>query len=215
MQQIQRMSSSRLAALVSAALLALGLAGCGAGANTDTAASSTSTGPELDRAFVAEMVPHHESAIAMAEVAKQRGESDFVNSLADDIIESQSAEVKTLKAVDGQLEADGVQPGELGVPAHMMGMDSDVVSLQSADPFDEVFIDMMVPHHQGAVVMARVELERGEDPRLQELAEAIVDAQSREIDAMNSFREAEFGAPSPAGGVPPADDPGMGDHQGM
>ena len=151
----------------------------------------------------------------MAEVAKEMGESEFVASLADDIISSQSEEIDTLSRVEGELQAAGVEPGDLGVPDNMMGMNGDMAMLESADPFDEVFIDMMVPHHQGAIVMARVELERGENPELQELAEAIIEAQSREIEEMNEFRESQFGSVSPAGGVPPEDAEEMPDHSGM
>lgn len=50
--------------------------------------------------------------------------------------------------------------------------------------------------------MARVELEKGESPGLLRLAQAIVDAQSKEIDEMNQWRIDWFGSMSPAGGVP-------------
>jgi hypothetical protein len=50
--------------------------------------------------------------------------------------------------------------------------------------------------------MARVELDRGANPQLRELAQEIIDGQSREIEDMNMHREEHFGGPSPAGGVP-------------
>lgn len=216
MRQVQTIWQGRLAVVICLGLLALGLSACGGTSEpADTALSSSAAGNEIDRAFVAGMVPHHESAIEMAEIAKEMGESEFVASLADDIISSQSEEIDTLSKVEGELEAAGVEPGDLGVPEHMMGMDGDIAALESADPFDEVFIDMMVPHHQGAIVMARVELERGQNAELQELAEAIIEAQSREIEEMNEFRESQFGSASPAGGVPPEDAEEMPDHSGM
>jgi uncharacterized protein (DUF305 family) len=78
-----------------------------------------------------------------------------------------------------------------------------MAALESARPFDRAFIDMMIPHHAGAIRMARVETEEGENDELVELAHRIIEAQSREIRAMNEHRTEEFGAPSPAGGVPP------------
>jgi hypothetical protein len=65
---------------------------------------------------------------------------------------------------------------------------------------------MMIPHHQGAIRMARIELEQGEDDELTELATAIIAAQSHEIEEMNSWREQWYGAPSPGGGAPPEDE---------
>lgn len=62
-------------------------------------------------------------------------------------------------------------------------------------PFDQQFIDMMVPHHQGAVEMARIALQRARRPELRQLAEAIIRAQSAEIDQMRAWRQAWFGSP--------------------
>ncbi len=95
-----------------------------------------------------------------------------------------------------------VDHGTLGLAEHEMGMSSDLSSLESAKPFDRAFIDMMVPHHQGAILMARVELEQGSDEKAKALAEQIIEAQTVEIEEMNEWREKWYGEPSPAGGVP-------------
>lgn len=55
------------------------------------------------------MIPHHESAIEMAEVAHDRGESRFVKQLADDIVGTQNSEIETLRAQDAELEEAGVE----------------------------------------------------------------------------------------------------------
>jgi hypothetical protein len=73
---------------------------------------------------------------------------------------------------------------------------------------------MMIPHHQGAIRMARAELENGQNRELKALAEAIVDAQAKEIDDMNTWRVDWFGEVSPAGGVPEEDSDGGGHSAG-
>ncbi len=80
----------------------------------------------------------------------------------------------------------------------------DMKALMGAKPLDRAFFDMMIPHHQGAIRMARSELARGSDPKLKAIAKAIVAAQTKEIKQMNSWRAQWYGAPSPAGGVPRA-----------
>ena len=50
--------------------------------------------------------------------------------------------------------------------------------------YDRDFAAMMIPHHQGAVDMARIELEYGKDPILRRLAQAIIVEQLQEIDVM-------------------------------
>lgn len=173
----------------------LGLSACGS-SHGEGHGGSASSGESVDRAFVAEMIPHHESAIEMAEIAQERGTSPFVKSLADDIIRTQSSEIDTLRTEDAQLAEEGAEKGDLGVPGHMMGMDGDTASLRSADPFDQAFLNMMIPHHEGAVTMAEVELDKGSDPELKRLAEQIVAAQEREITQM----KAELGSDLEASG---------------
>ena len=143
-------------------------------------------GTGADRAFAGAMVPHHTSAIEMAELARERGESAFVRRLAEDVVRSQRAEIETLRREDAELAEAGVERGDLGVPAHAMGMDMDMQALETARPFDRAFMEEMTVHHQGAVAMARAELERGEDPELQALARSIIAEQEREIRAMRA-----------------------------
>lgn len=163
---------------------------------------------ETDGAFVAEMAPHHESAIAMAEIAQERAEHPEIESLADEIIASQSSELETLNAIHERLYGTPVgemQHGSMGLSDEQMGVHMDSSSLEDAKPFDREFIDMMIPHHQGAIVMARTELAEGEDAETKALATEIIDVQASEIEQMNQWREEWYGQPSPSGGVP-ADD---------
>ena len=162
-----------LVAVIAGALV---VGGCG---DDEVAGNGT------DRAFVAEMVPHHRGAVEMAEIAQQRGESPFVKALADDIVRSQTAEIAQLREQDAELADAGVRPGKLG-GGDAMAMGEDTSSLRTAEPFDRAFLQMMLPHHTGALAMAETELAKGEDPELRELAREIIAAQEREIRAMRA-----------------------------
>jgi uncharacterized protein (DUF305 family) len=62
----------------------------------------------------------------------------------------------------------------------------------SGDP-DVDFARMMIPHHQGAIDMARSELEHGTDPELRRLAEEIIAAQEKEIEFLRSWLQKKGG----------------------
>jgi uncharacterized protein (DUF305 family) len=162
---------------------ALLIAACG-DSDSSGDSSSKAAGNPVDRAFVADMIPHHEDAVQMAQIAQRRGSSEFVKKLADDIVKAQNAEISTMRAADRRLKSAGVTKGSLGVAEHMMGMDDNPASLNTAKPFDRAFIRMMIPHHEGAVAMAKAEIAKGKHPELKRLAKDIVKAQEREIAQM-------------------------------
>ena len=67
----------------------------------------------------------------------------------------------------------------------------------SGDP-DRDFAAMMIPHHQGAIDMARVQLQYGKDPRLRRLAQGIIVEQAQEIAVMQQILD-ETSATHPQG----------------
>jgi uncharacterized protein (DUF305 family) len=173
---------------------------------------------KTDGAMIAAMTPHHEMAIEMAELAEQRSERAQVRELAQTIIAMQRQEIAALEQAHERLFGEPVAAadhGLLGRPAEHMGMDMYVADLARERRFDRAFIDMMIPHHQGAIRMARIQLERGEDEDLMAISRAIIAEQSREIEQMNAWREAWYGSPSPAGGVPAEDEAEIPTHEEM
>ena len=212
------MHTKTLRAIIALALLAVigaVIAGCGSSSTT----SGSSNANAADKAFVAQMIPHHQMAVQMAQSAKQRGGHADTTKLAGDIISAQDAEIAQMRTLaksigvkpaampSGSMSETGGMAGDakaLGLSMKEMGMSMNMAMLDKAKPFDRAFIDMMIPHHQGAIRMARAELAKGKDTQLKKIATGIVAAQTREIAKMNSWRKGWYGAASPAGGVPAA-----------
>ena len=144
-----------------------------------------------DAAFVSGMIPHHEGAVEMAQIALDRAEHPEVKKLANEIIAAQEEEIGTMTPIKEDLEAEHGE--HMSGEAHG-GMEMDPEKLRTADPFDREFIDMMIPHHEDAVVMAKAELDKGENDTLRKLAEDIISAQNREIEQMRKWREQWYGS---------------------
>lgn len=78
---------------------------------------------------------------------------------------------------------------ELEPEGHDMSMDDMVEGLKGkeGDAFDKAFIELMIPHHQGAVDMANLALQHAGHQELKDLAQAIIEAQNEEIAQMHAW----------------------------
>jgi uncharacterized protein (DUF305 family) len=191
--------------------------GSGGGEHTPSHQTGGDKQAKPEQAFLQAMVPHHQSAIDMARVAKREGESSFVKELAGSITSAQEEEIGQMRKIHERLFRSPLRPDEgahdaLGLTAEEAGMNhmDGGAMLRGKRPFDRAFIDEMVPHHEGAIAMARVVLKETRDPELRKLADEIIRAQKREIAEMNAFREREYGGAAPSEATPSA----HGEHGG-
>jgi uncharacterized protein (DUF305 family) len=146
-------------------------------------------GKYSDKAFIDAMVPHHQGAIAMAEVALKNAEHEEIIQLSRNIISSQQAEIEELKSIKREEFGTSNMPMEMS-PEQMQAIDMmNPQELGNREPFDKAFIDAMIPHHQSAIYMSQVAQEESKIPVIKQLAEDIVDAQKREIEQMKQWRK--------------------------
>lgn len=190
--------------ITAAALSAVALlAGCGnddgaghenmPGMSASAPASEQAEANQTDITFAQSMIPHHEQAIDMAELAVDRAMSKQVIDLAKQIEQAQGPEVKTMTQWLEQWGA-GMQMqhgagGHGGMPGMMSDQDMTMLEHAKGAEFDRRWLRMMIEHHKGAIEMARTELKNGTDPAAQRLARAIIDAQQSEIDTMTTLLE--------------------------
>ena len=147
-------------------------------------------GQYSDKAFIDAMVPHHQGAIAMAKVALKNAEHQEIRELSHNIISSQQTEIEELKSIKQEEFGASQVPMEMSQKQMRgMGMMMDPQSLADEKPFDEAFIEAMIPHHQSAIEMAKVANQESENPRIKQLAGNIVSAQKGEIEQMRRWRE--------------------------
>ena len=169
-----------------------------AGGNATTMDQMDSGGGHMsDPMFTAEMIPHHQAAIDMAALARTRAEHPQIKALAAEIASAQKSEIALMKKVGKE---NGWDPNAKmnhsdgdAMSDHEMGMDMDVSELKAANPFDKTFIEMMVPHHEGAIRMASHELSRGSNPEIRSLAKRIIASQTEQIKQMREWYSSWYG----------------------
>ena len=79
-------------------------------------------------------------------------------------------------------------PADKAMTEGMEAMSKAMGSVPMTGNADHDFVAMMIPHHQGAIDMAKVELQYGKDPAMRRLARDIVSAQDREIALMKNWQ---------------------------
>lgn len=139
----------------------------------------------IDRHFIEQMIPHHEGAIAMAQLALERSKRPEVLSLAQGIIDSQTLEITQMKGWYSNWF--GGAPIEDGHRMHMDGMSGDIEELKTATNFDQEFLTQMIPHHEMAVMMAQMLAASTQRTEMKVLADQIITSQGREITMMRSW----------------------------
>lgn len=146
-------------------------------------------GEYSDERFIDAMVFHHQGAIDMAEVALENAEHLELLQLAENVISTQQAEIEQLRSIKEQEFGTSEVPTQMSPEEmEMMGME-DPAELANQRPFDEAFINAMIPHHESAIEMAQVALAESDNPSVRDLARRIVDDQTREIEQMRGWLE--------------------------
>jgi uncharacterized protein (DUF305 family) len=160
---------------------------------------------DVDRDFVAMMVPHHQGAIDMAQAELQHGRNQKLLRIAQEIVVEQLQEIAAMRLAIGEPASptwvtNGAHDAPAAAQSHKAnpGGDAPFVSRSNAamdkmmadmvvkptGDIDHDFVAMMVPHHQGAIDMAQAELQYGQNPQLKTIAQEIIVDQMQEIALM-------------------------------
>lgn len=144
--------------------------------------------------FLMGMIPHHESAIAMAEsLLKYGGENEEIKKLAEDIISVQQDEIEEMNKMIKEFSTEGHkdEEKEAAYLAEYNKMFDDPhahhVDTRNVKTVDEAFAIGMISHHQMAVDMARSIFEYTDSDRLKEMAQNIIEVQEQEISQMQEL----------------------------
>ncbi|MFE5973061.1 DUF305 domain-containing protein [Streptomyces sp. NPDC056460] len=142
-----------------------------------------------DFSYAQMMIVHHRQALTMTALAPERAASAQVKGVAERIAAAQKPEIG---AMEGWLKNNGGPREQAGHDHHSMpGMASEaqLEQLRNAKgkAFDELFLKLMITHHEGAVTMAAEVLSEGNNVLVEEMANDVIAQQSAEIGRMRSL----------------------------
>ncbi|MFB7512094.1 DUF305 domain-containing protein [Streptomyces sp. NPDC056144] len=162
----------------------------GTSTTSSVSASPSTTGAvtsfnDADVMFAQMMIPHHQQALEMAELADGRAQDPQVKKIVAAIEKAQDPEILKMKAwLKGWGRPDTAQGGSgsgHGMAGMMSGQDMKELAATRGKAFDRKFAELMIAHHEGAVTMAENERKNGLDAGAKRLADDVVRTQSVEI----------------------------------
>jgi uncharacterized protein (DUF305 family) len=189
----------RIVALVAAVAVlagAIGYAARGGGEKPDL--------NNVDIGFLADMVTHHQGAVALSFSYLPNQNDGAVTAVAEGIATNQSVEISLMNSQLAQSDDERIEAvvnddvamewmDEPVDPADMPGLASvaDFEDLEAATGVDadEIFTRLMIDHHAAGIEMAEYVIEHGKDQVVRKLARSMVDIQSFEVDELNARRE--------------------------
>jgi uncharacterized protein (DUF305 family) len=153
----------------------------------------------LDLRFIDAMIPHHQGAVVMAKEALQKSKRPEIQKLAKDILRAQNQEIAQMKQWRSQWYPKASPTpmawnAEMGHAMPMSTAQKDGMMMRqdlgaANAKFDLRFIDAMIPHHQGAIGMAKDVLNKSKRPEIKKLAKDIIASQQVEIKQMQTWQK--------------------------
>lgn len=143
-----------------------------------------------DLQFIDTMIAHHTSALDMARLAATNTNNPELKKFATQIFDDQTKEINQMKEWREKWFAGKPQAVNMEMPGMRESMQMEMTALDKArdKDFDAEFIRLMIPHHNGAVLMAKEALTKSEKPEIKTLAGNIIKAQEAEIKMMKEWK---------------------------
>ncbi|MDV9189147.1 DUF305 domain-containing protein, partial [Streptomyces sp. SR27] len=146
---------------------------------------------DADVMFAQMMIPHHQQALEMAELADGRAEDPEVKKLVAAIERAQDPEIQKMKAwLKGWGRPESASHGSGGghsMAGMMSEQDMKDLAAVKGKAFDRKFAELMIAHHNGAVDMAKEEQKSGTNATAKALADDVVRTQSEEVAALRKI----------------------------
>lgn len=147
---------------------------------------------QADIMFAQMMIPHHEQAIEMSDLILAKDDvSPEVVELAEQIKAAQGPEIEQMESWLEEWGVPAMRGDGHGAMGGMGGMlsEAEMDEIEAADGAEgeQLFLEGMIEHHEGAIAMAEQHQENGENPEALALTASIIESQTAEIEQMEQL----------------------------
>ena len=161
--------------------------------HSDMQSAPNASSAPYDLQFLDTMIAHHQSAVVMAKPAMEKALHPELRTLAQNIVTSQEKEISQMRQWREEWFHDqplAVNMQAAGMADSMKAMDMSKLGALTGNNFDTAFIEMMIPHHQGALAMAKEALDKAQHAEIKTLAQGVIMTQETEIESMQNWKNA-------------------------
>ena len=151
---------------------------------------------DADVMFAQMMIPHHQQAVEMSEMLLAKDNiPDNVRDFAQGVVAAQGPEIERMNAMltawdeEPMSESGGMEGMDHGSSMDGMMSEEDMQQLEDTQGTEaaRLYLEQMTVHHEGAVDMARDEVDNGENPQAVALAQQVIEDQEAEIQEMKTM----------------------------
>lgn len=183
---ISRPHPGLAAAILAAVVVALAALGLRSGTAGASAPASEPAAATFEQTWMPQLMDHHATAIAMAQLCDPAGVRSELQQVCDAIISAQTQEIGNLQnwlmSWYGQSYTPSVDTTQVQMLEGLSGA-----------AFEKMFMEMMIEHHNMAIMMAQDALANAEHAEILALAQAVITAQSAENQQFQTWLQLWFG----------------------
>ena len=136
--------------------------------------------------FAQMMIPHHEQAVTMSELAFTNTTNPEILALAIDIRDAQAPEISQMRSWIGNKTGHDADSHNMTMGGMLTDEDLETLASLKGEAFDQFFLTSMIAHHEGALDMVEM-IKDSTKSEVSTLAANIVKSQSAEIEAMKAL----------------------------
>ena len=160
----------------------------------DQKAGKPAADSQYDLQFLDSMTMHHQHGLEMAKMAQEKASHAELKAFAQKTAADQQKEIDQMKRWREEWYAGKPEAVNMSLPGMSHNMDMGKLQAASGHEFDMMFLDMMIPHHQGAIDMSRDALKKASRQEVKTFARQTISKQQKDKAQMTKWKSAWAGA---------------------